>query len=292
EGEDAGGGAGAAGGPALGPGGEVLVPSSGANPGMLLHAVHARTWLYPKDMPVRRYQYAMVRSALFHNTLVCLPTGLGKTLIAAVVMLNYYRWFPGGKIVFVAPTKPLVEQQMKACKEKTCIPKADIVQLTAARGGSTDGRAAEWAARRVFFCTPQILENDIEKGICPKDKLVLVVVDECHRATGKNAPVAALQTLRAERQRVRIVGLSATPGSSDTAVQEVIRNLGASRVEFRSEEDEDVSVYCHRKQVDVLEVDPDNMLKPVAEGVVALLRRVNDKLLRYRLVTRSDAENV
>lgn len=29
-----------------------------------------------------------------HNTLVCLPTGLGKTLIAAVVMYNHYRWFP------------------------------------------------------------------------------------------------------------------------------------------------------------------------------------------------------
>ncbi|KXZ53529.1 hypothetical protein GPECTOR_7g979 [Gonium pectorale] len=73
------------------PGGPVLVPSDGANPGMMLHALHARTWLYPKDLPVRQYQLSLVRSALFHNTLVCLPTGLGKTLIAAVVMLNYYR---------------------------------------------------------------------------------------------------------------------------------------------------------------------------------------------------------
>lgn len=54
-----------------------------------------RTWLYPCDMPVRDYQYAMARTALFHNTLVCLPTGLGKTLIASVVMLNYYRWGGG-----------------------------------------------------------------------------------------------------------------------------------------------------------------------------------------------------
>ncbi|GIL56456.1 hypothetical protein Vafri_11812, partial [Volvox africanus] len=143
----------------------LTVPSDGANPGMMLHAVHARTWLYPKDLPLRDYQFSLVRSALFHNTLVCLPTGLGKTLIAAVVMLNYYRWFPEGKIVFVAPTKPLVEQQMKACKEKTCIPKADIVQLTATRGPG-EGRAAEWAARRVFFCTPQILENDVASGTC------------------------------------------------------------------------------------------------------------------------------
>lgn len=42
----------------------------------------------------RAYQLDIIRTALFNNTLVCLPTGLGKTLIAAVVMHNFTRWFP------------------------------------------------------------------------------------------------------------------------------------------------------------------------------------------------------
>jgi hypothetical protein len=53
-----------------------------------------RYWLYPKNMPVRPYQFDMAAAALRANTLVALPTGLGKTFVAAVVMLNYYRWFP------------------------------------------------------------------------------------------------------------------------------------------------------------------------------------------------------
>ncbi len=53
----------------------------------------------------RKYQYDIVRSCLFDNTLVSLPTGLGKTFIAAVVMYNFYRWYPAGKVVFMAPTK-------------------------------------------------------------------------------------------------------------------------------------------------------------------------------------------
>ncbi len=53
----------------------------------------------------RKYQYDIVRSCLFDNTLVSLPTGLGKTFIAAVVMYNFYRWYPTGKVVFMAPTK-------------------------------------------------------------------------------------------------------------------------------------------------------------------------------------------
>jgi hypothetical protein len=85
-----------------------------------------------------------VREALFKNTLVSLPTGLGafcffciyalrptppgladgstslpttagKTFVAAVVMYNYWRWFPRGKIIFMAPTKPLVVQQVESC---------------------------------------------------------------------------------------------------------------------------------------------------------------------------------
>jgi Fanconi anemia group M protein len=36
----------------------------------------------------------LLQTALLTNALVCLPTGLGKTLIAAVVMHNFARWFP------------------------------------------------------------------------------------------------------------------------------------------------------------------------------------------------------
>ena len=35
-----------------------------------------------------------MEQALLQNTLVCLPTGLGKTFIAAVAMYNFFRWFP------------------------------------------------------------------------------------------------------------------------------------------------------------------------------------------------------
>ena len=51
-------------------------------------------WVYPEGVPERSYQIEIIRSALLNNVLVCLPTGLGKTLIAAVVMHNFSRWFP------------------------------------------------------------------------------------------------------------------------------------------------------------------------------------------------------
>lgn len=50
--------------------------------------LEAKHWIYPINRPKRDYQYNIVKNCLFNNTLVALPTGLGKTLIAGVVMLN------------------------------------------------------------------------------------------------------------------------------------------------------------------------------------------------------------
>lgn len=87
-------------------------------------------WIYPTNYPVRDYQFNITKKALFVNTLVCLPTGLGKTFIAAVLMYNYYRWYPSGKIVFLAPTKPLVTQQIEACHKIMGIPQHDVAEMT------------------------------------------------------------------------------------------------------------------------------------------------------------------
>ena len=87
-------------------------------------------WIYPNNLAVRSYQYNIVQKALFTNTLVTLPTGLGKTFIAAVVMYNFYRWYPSGKVIFLAPTKPLVAQQVKACYNIMGISKEHTTEMT------------------------------------------------------------------------------------------------------------------------------------------------------------------
>lgn len=92
--------------------------------------VAGQTWIYPTNYPVRDYQFNIVQSCLFKNTMVILPTGLGKTFIAAVVMYNFYRWYPTGKIVFTAPTKPLVAQQIEACYKIMGIPLEDTLEMT------------------------------------------------------------------------------------------------------------------------------------------------------------------
>ena len=209
------------------------------------------TWVYPMNLGTTRdYQYSIAAKGLYHNLLVALPTGLGKTFIAATIMLNWFRWTFNAQIVFVAPTKPLVSQQVKACFEIAGIPRSATSMLT---GSTPPGlRAEEWNSKRVFFMTPQTIVNDLKTGICDPKRLVLLVVDEAHRATGNYAYVEVVKFVRRFNTSFRVLALTATPGSSIETVQEVIDGLGISRVEIRTEESIDIRQYVHPRKIETI----------------------------------------
>jgi ATP-dependent DNA helicase MPH1 len=207
-----------------------------------------KSWVYPTNIgKIRDYQFNIVHRGLFHNLLVALPTGLGKTFIAATVILNWYRWTKSAKIVFVAPTKPLVAQQVEAYFNIAGIPRSQTTMLTGEVNAAL--RADEWEKKRVFFMTPQTLINDLKTGSCDPKKIVLVVIDEAHRATGSYAYVEVVKFIRRFNESFRILALTATPGSDVEAVQKVIDGLDIARCEIRTEQSLDIREYVHHKQI-------------------------------------------
>ena len=48
-------------------------------------------------------------------------------------------------------------------------------------------RKKAWHERRVFFLTPQVLMNDLSRGVCPALLVKCLVVDEAHKALGNHA---------------------------------------------------------------------------------------------------------
>lgn len=235
------------------------------------------TWVYPKNLgTIRDYQYSIVARGLYHNMLVALPTGLGKTFIAATIMLNWFRWTVDAQIVFVAPTKPLVSQQVKACFDIAGIPRSATTMLT---GGISPGlRAEEWQSKRVFFMTPQTIINDLKTGICDPKRLVLLVVDEAHRATGAYAYVEVVNFLKRFNSSFRVLALTATPGASIEKVQEVIDGLGISRVEIRTEESIDIRQYVHSRKIETILFENSDEMVMVMELFSRALQPVLDKL--------------
>ena len=247
--------------------------SAGGPEGLPMDPEAIQTYVYPAQISRRDYQFDMARNALLTNSLVCLPTGLGKTLIAAVVMYNYYRWFPTGKIIFMAPTRPLVDQQMSACHTVVGIPASDtIVLMGSTKKDDSGSRRDFWREKRLFFCTPHTVANDLESGDLDAKQIVCVVVDEAHHARGQYASAEVLRLLHERKVRFRLLALTATPGQGLDEVQKVVETLRIGRIDFRSDQDPDVSRYTHKREMTVEKVKPDQAMSHVQDMLCELLR--------------------
>ncbi|EDV24097.1 uncharacterized protein TRIADDRAFT_26257 [Trichoplax adhaerens] len=247
-------------------------------------------WIYPTNYPLRDYQYNITQKALFKNTLVTLPTGLGKTFIAAVVMYNFFRWYPNGKVVFMAPTKPLVAQQEEACYNVTGIPRDTTIRLTGTM--NPDKRRQVWQSKRVFFLTPQVLQNDLNRETCCANDIVCLVVDEAHRALGNHAYCQVIRGLCNYTRNFRVLALSATPGDDIQNVQKVIANLLISDVEIRSEESIDIRPYTHKRSIQKIVVPLSEELKAIKAKFLTILGDVIERLHRQQVLYSNQVERL
>uniref|UniRef100_A0A8C3T9D8 Helicase ATP-binding domain-containing protein n=1 Tax=Chelydra serpentina TaxID=8475 RepID=A0A8C3T9D8_CHESE len=255
-------------------------------PGGGFCAAAGSLWIYPTNWPVRGYQERMARAALLANTLVCLPTGLGKTFVAAVVMYNFYRWFPSAKVLFLAPTKPLVAQQMEACARVMGIPPHHMAEMTG--GTQVLNRKEIWHNKRVFFLTPQVMVNDLSRGTCPAAEIKCLVIDEAHKALGNYAYCQVVKELSKYTNQFRILALSATPGSDTKAVQEVISNLLIAQIELCSEDSPDIQPYSHERQVEKFVVPLGKELAEIQNAYIRVLETFAGRLIKIRVLAQRD----
>ncbi|EEB07593.1 ATP-dependent 3' to 5' DNA helicase [Schizosaccharomyces japonicus yFS275] len=230
----------------------------------------AAHWIYPTCVPLRQYQYNFSASALFNNVLLALPTGLGKTFIAAVVMMNYYRWFPQSNIAFLAPTKPLLYQQMQACIHLTGIPESSIVELNGEV--KPELRKQLFRDKRVFFVTPQTLNNDIQTEVCDPRLFVCLVFDEAHRATGLHPYAQVLRSVLRYNTSFRVLALTATPGSNATQIQKVVDALHISKIIIRNDDSLDIRPYIHTKCVRTVSFTLNDLMQRVQTTFAGLYK--------------------
>jgi len=193
-----------------------------------------------KDFTPRLYQQTILGTAAHKNTLVVLPTGLGKTAVAFLLATQRLHQYPNSKILMLAPTKPLCEQHVSTFHKHLDIDPEKVVLFT----GSVkpEKREALWKDARVIVSTPQGIENDIINKRVKLHEVSLLVFDEAHHATGEYAYVWVAKQYD-KTPRGRILALTASPGSDLEKIQEVCTNLCIERVEVRTDKDADVRPY-------------------------------------------------
>ena len=197
----------------------------------------------------REYQTSVARSAMERSTLVVLPTGMGKTVVALLVIAETLQpaW---GKVLLLAPTKPLVEQHSRFLKDLL------VGKKVAVMTGRSTRRRREllWMENDVIVSTPQVVANDLRMERVRLDQVQLIVFDEAHRAVGNYAYVDGRRAVQGHWADL-VLGMTASPGSQREKVKEVCQNLGIENIEVRTEQDPDVDRYVHDVQMQFVEVE-------------------------------------
>jgi ERCC4-related helicase len=231
--------------------------------------------LLSEGFVAREYQKRIAEVATSSNTLVVLPTGLGKTIIAIMVAAEMLKRRPESKVMVLAPTRPLVLQHLRSFSSELRLPEGSMAALT----GTIDPGEREllWMKSRVVFATPQTVYNDVQHGRVSLRNVVLAVFDEAHRSVRDYTYTKLAVAYRETAEHPLIMGLTASPGATREKINEIKRNLFIEVVEARNEESEDVKPYVERTNVDAIRVRvPDEYY----ETNLRLRELYNDKVQR------------
>lgn len=205
-------------------------------------------------MEPREYQKAIVETCKNKNCLVILPTGLGKTLIALMLAQERLALYPSSKILFLAPTRPLVEQHYESFKKD--FPNPDKYEMHIFTGKiNSKIRGEIWKKAQIIFSTPQCIHNDLKKGRINLKDVSLLIEDEAHRCLKNYSYTYVSQEYKKQAEHERILGLTASPGSDAAKIKEICKNLNIEAVEVRTRDSEDVREYLQKLTVDLIKVE-------------------------------------
>ena len=165
----------------------------------------------------RAYQFELAKHGLDgKNYIISLPTGAGKTMIAAIIIADNLQKNPSGKVALTVPTEHLAEQQKQKLQQYINGIKVECVT------GSRDNDVFPLVSSfDVIVCTMGKLRYEIEGRKLNVNSFTLMIVDECHHVIGHNDGVYVmlqyleqkLATTPHSQRLPQVVGMSASLGT-------------------------------------------------------------------------------
>lgn len=238
-----------------------------------------------KNFEPRLYQQTILDTCSRENTLVVLPTGLGKTKIGILTAIQRLNKYPNSKILFLTPTKPLANQIFQEFKNNT-----NIEEINLFTGEVPPKKRQElWKGSKIIISTPQGVENDIINDSINLKEVSLLVFDEAHRAVKDYSYTWVAKQYHKKSDYERIVGLTASPGSDLETIKEVCSNLFTKEIEARTEEDPDVREYVQDINIEWVKIELPNEIKEIKKYLEDSLKSKLEELKKFGY-TRSTSE--
>jgi len=235
-----------------------------------------------KTISPRKYQKEIYETCSEKNCLVVLPTGIGKTLIALMLAINRQKKFPGSKILFLAPTRPLAEQHLNYFKKHLPELFADLQLFTGKINAGN--RRKIWQTADIIFSTPQCIGNDLKNQLYDLEDVSLLIEDECHRCLKNYAYTYVAEEYKTSAKNPRILGLTASPGAERKIIEQIAKNLSIEAIELRTRDSEDVKEYLQELNFETVSLDfPEDFAK-IRDLLLQIFRKKTEELKNRKLL--------
>lgn len=229
-------------------------------------------YIRKEHIEFRQYQVEIAKKCVNHNSLVVLPTGLGKTIIAILVAAYTLELYPEkSKIIILAPTRPLINQQYESFKNFLTLSEESFTILTGRV--NPEERSQLFHEHQIILYTPQTLRNDLVKKRYSLDTTCLIVFDEAHHASGDYPyPLIADEYLD-QNPDGNILGLTASPGASKTKIKTLceLLHIPLTNIHTRIRTDRDVKSYIKPMNIFKVGVNLTTLMKDACLVIQQLL---------------------
>ncbi|XP_062871422.1 probable ATP-dependent RNA helicase DDX58 [Trichomycterus rosablanca] len=222
------------------------------------------------ERKLREYQKELARDACSgHNTIICAPTGCGKTIVALEICENHLKKFPQkAKVVFMATKVEVYMQQYKLFKDH--FSKDTDISVIGLCGDKGDmSLSTLLTSYDVLVLTPQILVNALDRGeVSSLHTFTLLLLDECHNTTGKH-PYNIIMNRYIDakhspdtRRLPQVVGLTASVGigtfkteqEAEMNICQLCANLDARLISTVTEHVEELRSFVYVPEKDFFQV--------------------------------------
>ncbi|MDW3603796.1 MAG: helicase-related protein [Nitrososphaeraceae archaeon] len=193
----------------------------------------------------RLYQNIIFNSSKDKNSLIVLPTSLGKTVISALICAEILYNYKQNRILIMAPTRPLVLQHLLSFSSFLKVLDDQKILVTGKISPSTRKMIWDNKTIKLIFATPEVIRNDLNESRLNLKDFGLIVFDEAHRAIKDYAYTLISKKYMEQSPNPLIVAMTASPGSDKNRIQQICNNLYIEHIEYRNEEDADVKPYVN-----------------------------------------------
>jgi endoribonuclease Dicer len=161
----------------------------------------------------RQYQIDAALYGIHENSIINIKTGGGKTLIAVIIMNHYLSINNGKKVLFIVPSRALVQQQAEYFQKHCKVPQSNLSSSTSSTTTTTTNssslssssnkiRIAQLCGNEIeswnksnwnhamnnydiMVGTPEVFRRAlVDQRYILSSQFSLVIFDECHNATG------------------------------------------------------------------------------------------------------------